>query len=298
MARLSVVVAALVRAQDSRWELRARLFRPAAAAGERLSRLSWRATFGVPVGASQPLPGADLIRRWAMSTREQRKLQTRKALQQAALDIMGTGVGFGELSLRRVTAQASVVPTAFYRHFESMDELGLLLVDEAFVTLRRLMRDARRKALSSERIIRESVRVYLGYVGEHRQVFGFIARERFGASRQIREAIALGVLFFEQELAEDLATFPNLRHLNAAAYATVAHLVVGTIATLTGDALDALDDADRLRELAIRAEDEILVAILGAAVWRPERRSLRAVTAGDQGAGGQGSEGQGSGESL
>ena len=43
---------------------------------------------------------------------------------------------FGSLSLREVTREAGVVPTAFYRHFANMEELGLALVDESFRTLR------------------------------------------------------------------------------------------------------------------------------------------------------------------
>ena len=35
------------------------------------------------------------------------------------------------------------MPTAFYRHFESIDELGLALVDESFSSLRDLLRAAR-----------------------------------------------------------------------------------------------------------------------------------------------------------
>ena len=35
-----------------------------------------------------------------------------------------------------------VVPTAFYRHFASMDELGLALVEESFRTLRTMLREA------------------------------------------------------------------------------------------------------------------------------------------------------------
>ena len=53
------------------------------------------------------------------------------------------GESFDALSLRSVARAAGVVPTAFYRHFESMDELGLALVEESFRTLRAMLREAR-----------------------------------------------------------------------------------------------------------------------------------------------------------
>ena len=36
------------------------------------------------------------------------------------------------------------MPTAFYRHFASLEELGLALVDESFASLRAMLRDVRR----------------------------------------------------------------------------------------------------------------------------------------------------------
>ena len=47
------------------------------------------------------------------------------------------------VSLRQVTKQVGIVPTAFYRHFASIDELGLALVDQSFASLREMLRDVR-----------------------------------------------------------------------------------------------------------------------------------------------------------
>ncbi len=67
-------------------------------------------------------------------SRQAQKERTREAILAAALELSQT-VGFAQLSLRQVSRQAGVVPTAFYRHFESMDELGLALVEQSFATL-------------------------------------------------------------------------------------------------------------------------------------------------------------------
>ena len=53
----------------------------------------------------------------------------------AALKLMDARESFEAVSLRSVTRAAGVVPGAFYRHFSSMDELGLALVDESFRAL-------------------------------------------------------------------------------------------------------------------------------------------------------------------
>ena len=53
-----------------------------------------------------------------------RKLRTRKALMDSALELVGEGQHFSSLSIREVAKRAGVVPNAFYRHFKSLDELG------------------------------------------------------------------------------------------------------------------------------------------------------------------------------
>ena len=64
---------------------------------------------------------------------------------------------FSALSLREVTREAGIVPAAFYRHFESMEALGLVLIDESFRALRDMLRGARAGKLDPKRVIESSV---------------------------------------------------------------------------------------------------------------------------------------------
>jgi AcrR family transcriptional regulator len=72
---------------------------------------------------------------------------------------MEAGESFDALSLRSVVRAAGVVPTAFYRHFSSMDELGLALVDESFRTLRVMLREAREGGSAPDHMITRSVEI-------------------------------------------------------------------------------------------------------------------------------------------
>ncbi|RMS38985.1 TetR family transcriptional regulator, partial [Pseudomonas coronafaciens pv. garcae] len=72
--------------------------------------------------------------------RAEQKQQTRRALLDAAHQLMESGRGFGSLSLREVARTAGIVPTGFYRHFEDMDQLGLALVSEVGQTFRETIR--------------------------------------------------------------------------------------------------------------------------------------------------------------
>ena len=81
--------------------------------------------------------------------RVRRKEQTRHNLMQAALELVGKGSSYTALGIREITREAGVVPTAFYRHFKTTDELGLALVEESGLTLRRLLREARQARWAS-----------------------------------------------------------------------------------------------------------------------------------------------------
>jgi TetR/AcrR family transcriptional regulator, fatty acid biosynthesis regulator len=210
-----------------------------------------------------------------MNVRVERKLHTRRALMDAALALMAGGRSFGALSLREVARAADVVPTAFYRHFRDMDELGLALVDETFATLRRLMREVRHTARGAREIAAASVGAWLGYMREHRSVFEFVARERHGGTPPVRAAIAREVRFFTSDLADDLTVLPALDHLDRAAREVVAQLIVSTVWNFTGDVLDVAPGADAAATeaaLAARTVTQLIMITQGAALWkRPQR---------------------------
>lgn len=74
-----------------------------------------------------------------MSIRDERKQQSRQALLDAALRLSTSGRSFSSISLREVAREVGLVPTAFYRHFQDMDELGKELVDHVALHLKTIL---------------------------------------------------------------------------------------------------------------------------------------------------------------
>jgi AcrR family transcriptional regulator len=142
-------------------------------------------------------------------SREERKEATRRAIVAAALKLLGDG-SFSRLSLREVTREAGIVPAAFYRHFESMEALGLVLIDESFRTLRDMLRGARTGKLDPNRVIESSVEIVIASVTERREHWRFIVRERSSGVTVLRYAIRTELRLLTSELATDLARFPGL----------------------------------------------------------------------------------------
>ncbi len=162
-----------------------------------------------------------------MSTRAEQKQTTRRAIVDAALKLSAER-GFTSLSLRGVAREARIAPNSFYRHFSDMDELGLALVDEVGMSLRQLVREARRRVGRSRKgsVIRASIETFLEFVEKDENLFRLLLGEGSGSTPHFRRAIAKEVQRFADDLAEDLireakASERPIAHVHHAAEAMV-----------------------------------------------------------------------------
>ncbi len=200
------------------------------------------------------------------------KRLTREALLDSALTLLEDR-SFDSLSLREVARGAGVVPTAFYRHFDSLEQLGLVLVGQSFQTLREMIRAARADPARFERVIRSSVEILIRYVHENRPHFRFITRERSGGSTVLRTAISNEIRLFASELATDLARFPYLNAWSTEDLQMMAGLIVNAMVATVEAVLDAPTDSEQAEEEAIRvAEKQLRLITLGVPSWQTQSR--------------------------
>lgn len=202
-------------------------------------------------------------------SRVERKEATRRAIVGAALGLLDRQ-SFGSLSLREVARAAGLAPTAFYRHFESMEALGLVLIDESFRTLRDMLRGARAGKLDPTRVIDSSVDILIAGVAERREHWRFITRERSSGVAVIRYAIRTEIRLLTSELAIDLARFPGLATWSAEDLNILASLFVNamiSIAEALEDALDANDDQAVLEDIRRTATKQLRMITVGLTNW-------------------------------
>jgi len=198
-------------------------------------------------------------------TRGERKERTRRAILDAALDLSSEGT-FAALSLRAVAKEVGIVPTAFYRHFESIDELGLALVEESFVSLRAMLRDVRRNGPALDDIIDGSLRVLVEHVHSQREHFRFIARERAAGPLVVREAIAHGIERFERELALDLARLPGTERWSSEDLQTLSNLIVNSVVATAEVIITSVPEAEQA--VVDRTRTQLRMVLIGALNWR------------------------------
>ncbi|MFI1460973.1 TetR family transcriptional regulator [Nocardia carnea] len=197
------------------------------------------------------------------ASRVERKERTRQALLDGTLALAAER-GFGALSLREIARSAGIVPTAFYRHFASLEDLGATLVDEGVQALRLALRQLRR---TPDARLSETVRFVFGEVAAKRELFGFLIREQRGGSAALRTAIALELQLIVRELVADLSRVPALDSWSPDHLEVAADLLV---ATVTDGIADYVSAPPREQQPIIeRTIAQVRLIALGMGVWKP-----------------------------
>ncbi len=200
-------------------------------------------------------------------TRGERKERTRRAILDAALRLL-EDTSLNALSLRQVAKEVGVVPTAFYRHFDSIEALGLELVEESFASLREVLRDVRRGDPALEAMVDSSVRVLAEHVGRQSQHFAFIVRERHAAPASVRAAIRQGIGLFERELATDVAHLTGTEDWSSGDLRAISTLLVTAMVGTAESLLEAGPHGPEAAAIADSARTQLLMVLVGAVNWR------------------------------
>ncbi|WP_084529341.1 TetR family transcriptional regulator [Nocardia crassostreae] len=197
------------------------------------------------------------------ATRVERKERTRAALLDGTL-ALAADRGFAALSLREIARSAGIVPTAFYRHFTSLDELGTTLVEEGVRQLRLALREMRRTPYAR---LAGTVRFVFEQVDQRRDLWGFLIRERHGGSAPLRGAIAVEMQLIVRELVVDLSRIRALDTWSPDDLELAADLIVSTVADRIADYVVA-DPRERPR-IIDRAVLQVRLIALGMGAWKP-----------------------------
>lgn len=145
---------------------------------------------------SRPLETAQPAGRRASITREE--------LIDAAMNLLGPHRSVSTLSLREIARSASIAPNSFYRHFRDVDELAIALVERAGTELRHLIGNARQRAKDKGSVVQSSVEVFMEQLRAEQGYLPLLLREGKVGSAAFKQAVEQQLIFFENELKEDL----------------------------------------------------------------------------------------------
>ncbi len=202
-----------------------------------------------------------------VESRGARKERTRRAILDATLALC-VDSSLVALSLRQVTKEVGIVPTAFYRHFDSIEDLGLALVEESFASLREMLRDVRRSGPPYQDIIDSSVKVLGEHVHSQHDHFAFIARERVAGPPAVRAAIRHQIELVERELAADLARLTDPSYWTTEDLRVLSNMIVTSMVGTAESILSARPEAEAA--VVEQARTQLRMLLVGALRWRSE----------------------------
>ncbi|MFI5801936.1 TetR family transcriptional regulator [Streptomyces sp. NPDC051561] len=145
------------------------------------------------------------------------------------------------LGLREVTRSVGLAPTAFYRHFKDTAELGVALVEASLGSLHGAIRASLSApdADDSDARIALTVDLIADLVRSSPAHVRFIARERHGGVRPVREAIAAQLRLFAEEVADALGALPDSTGWSREDLVMLAGVYVDHMVMTTSAFLDA-----------------------------------------------------------
>ena len=201
-----------------------------------------------------------------MGVRQAQKQQSRRALMDAGLRLLEEQ-NLAGLGVREVTRAAGMSPAGFYRHFRDMADLGVALVEESLASLHVLVRSVIEERGGAEELIDRTVEVIEQHVRGNRAHVRFLARERHGGVRQVREAVAAELDRFAEEVGAVLAPQSVSEGWSDEELRMLAGLYVEHMVSTAASFLEA-PDPEAGRRIAATARMQLRLVSLGRRHWK------------------------------
>ncbi len=164
---------------------------------------------------------------------------SQKDIIEAALRLLGPNRSISTLSLREITREAGIAPNSFYRHFKSTEELAVHIIEMAGSTLRKVIGQARFKAQELNKgIVRMSVETFIEQLYADGNYLPILLREGVVGSDQFKNKVREQLMFFEQELTDDLVVFAARNGLSPKEPQLIARAITRLVFTMGADAME------------------------------------------------------------
>src|SRR5579872_5701434 len=125
----------------------------------------------------------------AKAVEQEQALGGRERLMRAALRLGARKRSLNALGLRELGREAGLNPNTFYRHFKSLEDLNLAIIEQFGGELRPALSGIRRGAASAQEAALRSTEHVFDFAARNPEVFIVGVRELHGASPAVREAL-------------------------------------------------------------------------------------------------------------
>ncbi len=134
----------------------------------------------------------------------------KQKLIDAALKLSAEKRSFANIGLRELAREAGLNPNTFYRHFESLDDLGICMIEDIGDVLSHALKEVRRQKFDPLRVNEQSLTLFFDFVLQYQDSLVVAACERYTTSAAMREALEARLEKFAQEIADDVSKMGGL----------------------------------------------------------------------------------------
>lgn len=185
----------------------------------------------------------------------------KQKLIDAAMKLSAEKRSFANIGLRELAREAGLNPNTFYRHFESLDDLGICMIEDIGDTLSHALRSVRQEKFDPERVNEQSLELFFKFVLQYQNALTVAACERYSTSPEIRQALEDRLERFAIEIAADAAQMGALLLLPREQIDQVMRHVIHHCFRV---AVEYIEHSDKREQIFTETRDYILMLFMGA----------------------------------
>jgi AcrR family transcriptional regulator len=193
----------------------------------------------------------------------------KQRLIEAALRLSAEKRSFAALGIRELARAAGLNPNTFYRHFDTLEDLGLAAVGLIDAQLRPMLRHERWLAArdQSASVAHRASVAFFAFALEHAEAFVVGIAMYHGASPRLREGVRATLRGVALEMADDVV---RLQLVAPLARATLDEICWHIVQQFFHMALDYIEQPGQRSAILASAERFVLWIFAGAAVASPD----------------------------
>ncbi|MGH8461904.1 MAG: TetR family transcriptional regulator [Stenotrophobium sp.] len=153
----------------------------------------------------------------------------RQRLIEAALKLAAKSRSVQTIGVRELGRTAGLNPNTFYRHFSSMDELTLSLIETLSRDLRQTLRQMRQSLRQPDAVIQRTVEYVFDFADKNPEAFIVGVRELYGASVPVRAAIRQMISGLADDIVDDIRLLNNAPGIPEETVREIAEMIVPQI---------------------------------------------------------------------
>lgn len=150
----------------------------------------------------------------------------KQKLIDAALKLSAEKRSFANIGLRELAREAELNPNTFYRHFDSLDDLGICMIEDIGDVLSSALREVRRQKFDPLRVNEQSLELFFNFVLQYQDSLVVAACERYSTSPTVRQALEGRLEKFAEEIADDVSKMGGLLVLPREVIDEVMHHII------------------------------------------------------------------------